>query len=92
MPKFLDVAILIIFTTSSLFAQKTVNDFVVTGKIIEKQSQQPLEYATIAFFSNLKIKLLAVEFPIQKEILVFLFQKVFMIFLSTIFHLKRLQN
>ena len=35
-----------------------MDEFVVTGKIIEKQTQQPLEYATIAFFSKTENKII----------------------------------
>jgi len=42
----------------TLIAQKKLDTYVVSGKIIEKESQVPLEYATVAFFSPDKNKVI----------------------------------
>ena len=41
----------LILSTTSLMAQSRSDSFVVSGTIIERETQAPLEYATIAFFS-----------------------------------------
>ncbi|MCF1191617.1 outer membrane beta-barrel protein [Mangrovimonas sp. AS39] len=50
MNKYLLLALTFIFTTVSLSAQPEKN-ITVTGKVIDQSSKQPLEYATIAFYS-----------------------------------------
>ncbi|MCF1421900.1 outer membrane beta-barrel family protein [Mangrovimonas futianensis] len=51
MNKYLLLALTFIFTTVSLSAQPEKN-ITVTGKVIDQSSKQPLEYATIAFYST----------------------------------------
>ena len=58
MNKYLLFAFTLVISHTSLMAQRVVDEFVVTGKIIEKQTQQPLEYATIAFFSKTENKII----------------------------------
>ena len=41
----------LILSTTSLMAQSRSDSFVISGTIIERETQAPLEYATIAFFS-----------------------------------------
>ena len=43
---------------TTLSAQRKLDSYIVSGKIIEKESQQPLEYATIAFFSKVENKMI----------------------------------
>ena len=43
---------------STMIAQIQLDSYVVSGKIIEKESQVPLEYATVAFFSPDKNKII----------------------------------
>ncbi|MCK7590491.1 TonB-dependent receptor family protein [Subsaxibacter sp. CAU 1640] len=45
---------LILFTFSTAFSQKEVT---ITGKVIDKDVNQPLEYATVAFFSKTENKI-----------------------------------
>ena len=47
-----------IFLHTTLSAQRKLDTYIVSGKIIEKESQQPLEYATIAFFSKVENKMI----------------------------------
>jgi len=47
-----------IFIHTALSAQRKLDTYIVSGKIIEKESQQPLEYATIAFFSKVENKMI----------------------------------
>ena len=58
MNKYLLFTFALVISHTSLMAQRVVDEFVVTGKIIEKQTQQPLEYATIAFFSKTENKII----------------------------------
>ena len=51
MNKYLLLALIFIVTTLSISAQPEKN-ITVTGKVIDQSSQQPLEYATIAFYSS----------------------------------------
>ena len=41
----------LILSNTSLIAQSRADSYVVSGTIIERETQSPLEYATIAFFS-----------------------------------------
>ena len=58
MNKYFLFAITLILAHTSLFAQRKVDSFVVSGSILEKESQLPLEYATIAFFSPSENKMI----------------------------------
>jgi outer membrane receptor protein involved in Fe transport len=44
----------LILSNSSLMAQSGLDSFVVSGTILERESQSPLEYATIAFYSSIE--------------------------------------
>lgn len=50
------ITFILIHTTLS--AQRKLDSYIVSGKIIEKESQQPLEYATIAFFNKVENKMI----------------------------------
>ena len=51
MNKHLLFTIALVVIHSSLFAQRELDTSIVSGNILEKESQSPLEYATISFFS-----------------------------------------
>ena len=56
MKKSLLVLVALIISHSSLIAQNASDTYVVSGTIVERESQAPLEYATIAFFSSTENK------------------------------------
>ena len=58
MNKYFLFALTLILAHTSLVAQRKVNTYVVSGKIIDKESKQPLEYATVAFFSNVEDRII----------------------------------
>ena len=51
-------AFTLVLTLTSLDAQNKRDSFVVSGNILEKESQLSIEYATIAFFSSTKNKII----------------------------------
>lgn len=57
MKKSLLVLVALIISHSSLIAQNASDTYVVSGTIVERESQAPLEYATIAFFSSTENKI-----------------------------------
>ncbi|MEZ4803083.1 MAG: TonB-dependent receptor [Gelidibacter sp.] len=52
----LKLAVLLIF--SSFVTVQAQNDITITGKVIDKDVNQPLEYATVAFFSKKENKII----------------------------------
>lgn len=55
MPKKLYFLICIGLFSLTVFAQKPEQkEVIITGKILDKETNQPLEYATIAFFNKLQ--------------------------------------
>ena len=57
MTKNLLIVVLFILSHNYIMGQKNVNLVVVSGKIIEIETNQPLEYATITFFSKVENKM-----------------------------------
>jgi outer membrane cobalamin receptor len=49
-----NIIIIVLFISFQTFVmgQKDINNVVISGKIIESEANQPLEYATISFFSS----------------------------------------
>ena len=45
-------ALTLVLALTSLDAQNKRDSFVVSGNILEKESQRSIEYATVAFFST----------------------------------------
>ena len=58
MNKYFLFAITLILAHTSSFAQGKMDTYVVSGTILEKESQLPLEYATVAFFSPTENKMI----------------------------------
>ena len=59
MTKHLIITIFIVSFQTFVMGQKNTNTVVLTGKIIESETNQPLEYATISFFSSIENRLKA---------------------------------
>ena len=59
MTKHLIITIFIVSFQTFVMGQKNTNIVVLTGKIIESETNQPLEYATISFFSSIENRLKA---------------------------------
>lgn len=57
MKKSLLVLFTFILSSTSLIAQNASDTYVVSGTIVERESQAPLEYATIAFYSSTENKI-----------------------------------
>lgn len=57
MTKNLLIVVLFILSHNYIMGQKNVNLVLVSGKIIEIETNQPLEYATITFFSKVENKM-----------------------------------
>ena len=57
MKKRLLVLFTFIISSTSLIAQNASDTYVVSGTIVERESQAPLEYATIAFYSSTENKI-----------------------------------
>jgi outer membrane receptor protein involved in Fe transport len=57
MKKSLLVLFALIISHCSLIAQNASDTYVVSGTIVERESQAPLEYATIAFYSSTENKI-----------------------------------
>ena len=57
MKKSLLVLFALVISHSSLTAQNALDTYVVSGTIVERESQAPLEYATIAFYSSTENKI-----------------------------------
>ena len=58
MNKYFLFAFTLVLAHTCLIAQNKLDTFVVSGNILEKESQLPLEYATIAFFSPTENKMI----------------------------------
>ena len=57
MTKYLLIVVLFILSHNYIMGQKNVNLVLVSGKIIEIETNLPLEYATITFFSKVENKM-----------------------------------
>ncbi len=57
MSKYFLFVLTLILAHSSLSAQKTPDTYIVSGTIVERASQSPLEYATVGFYSSTETKL-----------------------------------
>ncbi|WP_241910432.1 hypothetical protein [Pseudotamlana carrageenivorans] len=65
-------------------------ELTVIGTILDKETKQPLEYATVSFLVKLKIKSLKVVLPMKKVNLVFPFHREFTTFLWSTCRIKPL--
>ncbi|MDG1314681.1 MAG: carboxypeptidase-like regulatory domain-containing protein, partial [Flavobacteriaceae bacterium] len=54
-----NIIIIVLFISFQTFVmgQKDINNVVISGKIIESEANQPLEYATISFFNSAENRL-----------------------------------